>query len=141
MFCPETLPGLLSIIAGRFGVSPWQEISTRSRVHAVSHRVNSLSCDECHWERRQQAPSMHTPRRSMSETSLVSFLPVSDSQARLTLGAMKAVAAAGGELRPADRSALEGAARHVLYGGEDLDFTTIESPSPDALAQALPTET
>jgi hypothetical protein len=76
----------------------------------------------------------------MSDTSLVSFLPVSPAQANLTLGAMKAVATAGGDLREADREALEGAARHVLYAGSGLDFASLESPAPEALAQAFPTE-
>ena len=75
----------------------------------------------------------------MSDTALVSFLPVSKTQANLTLGAMKAVATAGGQLRPADREALEGAARHVLYAGSGLDFANLESPTSQALAQAFPT--
>ena len=76
----------------------------------------------------------------MSDTSLVSFLPVSDSQANLTLAAMTATASAGSGLRPADRDALEGAARHVLYAAKNLDFSTMPAPSPADLAKAFPTD-
>jgi hypothetical protein len=75
----------------------------------------------------------------MSETQLVSFLPVSQAQANLALGAMKAVATAGGQLLPADAQALEGAARHILYADPRLDLANLEAPSNDALAQAFPT--
>ncbi len=75
----------------------------------------------------------------MSDTVLVSFLPVSESQARVALGAMKAVASANGELRPADRDALEGAARHIFYAGQGLDFAAMQSPTSAAVAQAFPT--
>lgn len=75
----------------------------------------------------------------MSDTALVSFLPVSKLQANLILAAMKAVAGANAELRPADRDALEGAARHVLYAGEGLDFAGMKAPGGEELAQAFPT--
>ncbi len=74
----------------------------------------------------------------MSDTALVSFLPVSQAQANLVLAAMKAVATAGGELRAPDRDALEGAARHVLYAGPGSDFAAMKAPSSDELAQAFP---
>jgi hypothetical protein len=76
----------------------------------------------------------------MSDTSLVAFLPVSASQAQITLAAMKAVAAANGQLRPADVQSLEGAARHILYAGSGSDFAAMSAPSPDALAGAFPTQ-
>ncbi len=75
----------------------------------------------------------------MSETSLVSFLIVSEAQARLTLGAMKAVASAGDGFHPADRDALEGAARHVLYS-PNVDIGSLAAPSGQELAAALSTE-
>jgi hypothetical protein len=76
----------------------------------------------------------------MSDTTLVSFLPVSESQAEVALGAMKAVAAAEGEPRPADREALTGAARHIFYCS-DAEVADLPAPSPDDLAKAFPTET
>lgn len=75
----------------------------------------------------------------MSDTALVSFLPVSEQQAGLALCAMKAVASAHGELRPADLQALAGAARHVFYSGIGLDFAGMAPPTLDSLAQAFPT--
>lgn len=75
----------------------------------------------------------------MSDTALVSFLPVSEQQAGLALCAMKAVASANGELRPADLEALEGAARHVFYSGLGLDFAGMPPTTVDSLAQAFPT--
>ncbi len=75
----------------------------------------------------------------MSDTALVSFLPVSRTQAELILAAMKAVAGSGGQLRPADSDALEGAARHVLYAGEGLEFSAMAPPTSDQLAKAFPT--
>lgn len=75
----------------------------------------------------------------MSDTPLVSFLPVSASQAESALGAMKAVASAGDGLRPADREALAGAASHIFYSGSELDFSTLDEPSPQALAESFPT--
>src|SRR5580704_17510443 len=76
----------------------------------------------------------------MSDTTLVSFLPVSESQAGVALGAMKAVADAEGEPRPADREALIGAARHILYS-PDADVASLPAPTPEDLAKASPTET
>ncbi|HEY1730887.1 MAG TPA: hypothetical protein VGG15_04020 [Terriglobales bacterium] len=76
----------------------------------------------------------------MSDTALVSFLPVSDAQAKVALAAMKAVAAAGAGMRPADRDSLAGAARHVFYSGNDLDFAALTAPTGEALAQAFGTE-
>jgi hypothetical protein len=70
----------------------------------------------------------------MSDTALVSFLPVSAAQAKVALGAMKAVAAAGDGMRPADRDSLAGAARHIFYSGNDLDFATLPAPTGDGLA-------
>src|ERR1700678_3403392 len=75
----------------------------------------------------------------MSDTALVSFLPVSEQQAELALGAMKAVASANGELRPADLQALEGAARHVFYSSLGLDFASMHPPTVDSVARAFPT--
>jgi hypothetical protein len=75
----------------------------------------------------------------MSDTQLVSFLPVSEQQANVVLAAMKSVAAANGELRAADADALEGAARHVLYAGAGLDFARMEAPTTEELSQAFPT--
>lgn len=75
----------------------------------------------------------------MSDTQLVSFLPLSQAQVKLVLGAMKAVATAGGNLLPADAQALEGAARHVLYAGPGLELSKLERPNNEALAQAFPT--
>ena len=75
----------------------------------------------------------------MSNTTLVAFLPVSDSQARIALAAMKAVAAANGQLRPADLQSLEGAARHIFYSGSGGDLATMSAPTPEALAEAFPT--
>jgi hypothetical protein len=76
----------------------------------------------------------------MSDTTLVSFLPVSESQAEVALGAMKAVAAAESDPRPADREALTGAARHIFYCS-DAEVANLPAPSPDDLAKAFPTET
>ncbi len=75
----------------------------------------------------------------MSDTALVSFLPVSEAQADVVLAAMKAVAAAGGELRPGDLDSLEGAARHILYAGSGLDFAVMPAPPADDVAKAFPT--
>jgi hypothetical protein len=51
---------------------------------------------------------------------------------------MKAVATAGSELRVADRDAIEGAARHVLYAGPGIDFPAMKAPTSGELAQAFP---
>jgi hypothetical protein len=77
----------------------------------------------------------------MPETKLISFLPVSEAQGNLALGAMKAVVVGGGdlELGAADRAALEAAARHVLYTERMPDLTTLETPSSEVLARAFPT--
>ena len=75
----------------------------------------------------------------MSDTALVTFLPVSEQQAKLVLRAMKAVAAANGELTAADRDALEGAARHIFYSGSRLDFAAMSQPTSAALEEAFPT--
>jgi hypothetical protein len=76
----------------------------------------------------------------MPETTLISFLPVSEAQGDLALGAMKAVLTDGGEieLSAADRVALEAAARHVLYTKRMPDLMTLQTPSSEMLAQAFP---
>ena len=76
----------------------------------------------------------------MSDTALVSFLPVTQEQAKLVLNAMEAVGSASGELRPADRDALEGAAHRVLYFSGKPDFTGVPQVSGETLAEAFPTE-
>jgi hypothetical protein len=62
----------------------------------------------------------------MPETTLIAFLPVSEAQGNLALGAMKAVLTAWGEIElgAADRAAIEAAARHVLYTKRMPDLTT-----------------
>jgi len=77
---------------------------------------------------------------TMPETTLIAFLPMSEAQGHLTLGAMKAVLTDGGEveLGAADRLALESAARHVLYTKRMPELTTLETPSSEVLAQAFP---
>lgn len=77
----------------------------------------------------------------MTETTLISFLPVSEAQGNLALGAMKAVLTNDGEIElgAADRLALEAAARHVFYTKRMPDLTALETPSIEALAQVFPT--
>jgi hypothetical protein len=75
----------------------------------------------------------------MSDTVLVSFLPISEQQAQLALGAMKAVASGGEGMRPADHAALLGAAHHIFYSGQTLDFAALPLTSFETLAQAFPT--
>jgi hypothetical protein len=53
----------------------------------------------------------------MSATNLISFLPVSEQQARLVLGAMYSIAAAEDTPQPADLDALNATVRHILYAG------------------------
>ncbi len=75
----------------------------------------------------------------MSDTRMISFLPVDDVRGRLILAAMRDVAAAGAGLGPADEAALMGAATHVLglatYAGEAEAIPV----SPPSLACALAT--
>jgi len=86
----------------------------------------SLACDR--W-RVEHAKNPYL--REQCRYGSVSFF-VSKTQANLTLGAMKGFATAGGQLRPADREALEGAARHVSMPAPDLTSQTWSRHQPGA---------
>lgn len=63
-----------------------------------------------------------------------------DPAAASVLGAMSAVAAATGPLRPADRTALAAAATIVLGRSECPDLDAVVHPTPEQLAIAVPSD-
>lgn len=73
-------------------------------------------------------------------SDFIAFAPVSQTQATTILGAMLAVAQAGGGATEADRGAISGAAAHVLDVGP-VDAGKLQTASPPALAAVLPDET